>query len=213
VGDAARGDARAAGRARRDGGELGRGAVGRVDRAGGDGIPARIAAGRAALAARAGAVALAAIVALSAWLSAPRAAVAVPALAGVALLALRRAPALAIAAVALAVAVGAALHEGAAPGAAPLWGAGLLAAAALAERALLLGGDGEVEAGALIAWLAGVGTLVAGGLAAGALVLVAAQTGTRAAAAGLAGAALLAVLPAALARRRAARGRERGDAR
>jgi len=109
--------------------------------------------------------------------------------------------------------VGAALHEGAAPGAAPLWGAGLLAAAALAERALLLGAEGEVEAGALVAWLAGVGTLVAGGLAAGALVLVAAQTGTRAAAAGLAAAALLAVLPAALARGGAARGRERGDAR
>jgi hypothetical protein len=139
--------------------------------------------------------------------------VALAALGGAALLGVGHRAALMGATAVLAVAAGAALHDGAAPAAAPLFGAGLLSATALAERALLLAGDGEVEVAALVAWLAGVGTLAAGGMATGALVLVAAQGAGLGATLGLAAAALLAVVPAALARRRADRSRGRGNAR
>ena len=138
---------------------------------------------------------------LSAVLSAPTAAGTALAGAGLALLAVRHPLALTAAIAALGVATGVAIHEGASTAAAPLWGAGLLVAAALAERALDLPDDGEIEADALIAWLAALGTLAGGGLAAGALVLLAARASIGATAAGLVAAALLAVLPARLGRR------------
>jgi hypothetical protein len=146
-----------------------------------------------------GALAVAAIVVVSAVLSAPTGAGAALAVAGLALLAVRHPVALVAAIAALGVATGVAIEEGASPAAAPLWGAGLLVAAQLAERALELPDDGEIEADALIAWLAAVGTLAGAGLAAGALVLVAARASIDATAAGLIAAALLAVLPARLA--------------
>jgi hypothetical protein len=124
------------------------------------------------------------------------------AIAGLALLAVRHPFALVAAIAALGIATGVAIHEGASPAAAPLWGAGLLVAAQLAERALELPDDGEIEADALIAWLAAVGTLAGAGLAAGALVLLAARASIGATAAGLIAAALLAVVPARLARAR-----------
>jgi hypothetical protein len=145
-------------------------------------------------------MALAAIVALSAVLSAPTSAGVTLAGAGLALLAVRNPFALTAATAALGIAIGAAIHEGASPAGAPLWGAGLLVAAHLAERALELPDDGEIEADALIAWLAALGTLAGGGLAAGALVLLAARASIGATAAGLIAGALLAVLPALLAR-------------
>jgi len=138
---------------------------------------------------------------LSAALSAPTAAGIALAVAGLALLAVRHPFALIAAIAALGVATGVAIHEGASTAAAPLWGAGLLVAAQLAERALDLPDDGEIEADALIAWLAALGTLAGGGLAAGALVLLAARASIGASAAGLVAAALLAVLPARLGRR------------
>jgi hypothetical protein len=126
--------------------------------------------------------------------------------AGLALLAVRHPAALVGALVALTVATAVALDEGAAPAAAPLWGAGLLAAGALAERALTLPRDGEIEAEALVGWLAGLGALGGVGLAAGALVLLAATTSAGTTIAGLAAGAVLAVVPAVLARRRAWQG-------
>jgi hypothetical protein len=126
--------------------------------------------------------------------------------AGLALLTVRRPVALAGALAALAIAVAVALDRGAAPAAAPLWGAGLLVAGALAERALTLPGDGEVEADAIAGWLAGLGALAGIGLAAGALVLLAAATTAGTTVAGLAAAAVLAVVPAALARRGSTQG-------
>jgi hypothetical protein len=137
---------------------------------------------------------------LTAVLSAPTAAGAAIAVAGLALLAVRHPFALIAGVAALGVATGVAIEEGASAAAAPLWGAGLLVAAQLAERALELPDDGEIEADALIAWLAAVGTLAGAGLAAGALVLIAARASIDATAAGLIAAALLAVLPALLAR-------------
>jgi hypothetical protein len=141
-------------------------------------------------------------VALSATLAGPTGAGAVLAAAGVALLALPRAEALVAAPVVLAVAIGIAIDQGASPSAAPLWGAGLLAAAGLADRALALPRDGEVEADALVAWLAGLATLAGAGLATAALVLLAATTDAGTAAVGLVAGALLAIVPAYLARRR-----------
>jgi len=138
---------------------------------------------------------------ISAALSAPTAAGIALAVAGLALLAVRHPFALIAAIAALGVATGVAIHEGASTAAAPLWGAGLLVAAQLAERALDLPDDGEIEADALIAWLAALGTLAGGGLAAGALVLLAARASIGASAAGLVAAALLAVVPARLGRR------------
>jgi hypothetical protein len=138
---------------------------------------------------------------LSAVLSAPTAAGIALAVAGLGLLAVRHPFALIVAIAALGVATGVAIHEGASTAAAPLWGAGLLVAAQLAERALDLPDDGEIEADALIAWLAALGTLAGAGLAAGALVLLAARASIGATAAGLVAAALLAVLPARLGRR------------
>jgi hypothetical protein len=135
-------------------------------------------------------------------LSAPTGAGTALAIAGLALLAVRHPFALVAAIAALAIATGVAIHEGASPAAAPLWGAGLLVAAQLAERALELPDDGEIEADALIAWLAALGTLAGAGLAAGALVLLAARASIGATAAGLIAAALLAVVPARLARAR-----------
>ena len=79
---------------------------------------------------------------------------------------------------------------------------GLLAAGALAERALTLPGDGEIEADALVGWLAGLGALAGVGLAAGALVLLAATTTVGTTVVGLAAGAVLAVVPAVLARLR-----------
>ena len=73
---------------------------------------------------------------------------------------------------------------------------------ALAERALTLPRDGEIEAEALVGWLAGLGALAGVGLAAGALVLLAATTSAGTTVAGLAAGAVLAVVPAVLARRR-----------
>jgi hypothetical protein len=141
-------------------------------------------------------------VALSALLAASTGAGVVLTAAGLALLAVRHPAALAGALAALAVATAVALDQGAAPAAAPLWGAGLLAAGALAERGLTLPDDGEVEADALVGWLAGLGALAGVGLAAGALVLLAAATSAGTTVAGLAAGAVLAVVPAVLARRR-----------
>ena len=138
---------------------------------------------------------------LSAVLSAPTAAGTALAVGGLALLAVRRPFALIAAIAALGVATGVAIHEGASTAGAPLWGVGLLVAAQLAERALELPDDGEIEADALVAWLAALGTLAGAGLAAGALVLLAARGSIGATAAGLIAAALLAVLPAWLGRR------------
>jgi hypothetical protein len=122
-------------------------------------------------------------------------------LAGAALLVVRHPAALAAAVVALALAVGIAIDAGAGQGGAPLWGAGLVVAGALAERALALPADGQVEPDALVGWLVGLAVLAGAGLAAGALVLLAATTGAGTAAVGLIAAALIAVVPAALARR------------
>ena len=144
--------------------------------------------------------------ALSALLRASTGAGVVLTAAGLALLAVRHPAALAGALAALAVATAVALDQGAAPAAAPLWGAGLLAAGALAERALTLPDDGEIEADALVGWLAGLGALAGVGLAAGALVLLAATTSAGTTVAGLAAGAVLAVVPAVLARRRCAQG-------
>ena len=138
--------------------------------------------------------------ALSALLAASTGAGVVLTAAGLALLAVRHPAALAGALAALAVATAVALDQGAAPAAAPLWGAGLLAAGALAERGLTLPDDGEIEADALVAWLAGLGALAGVGLAAGALVLLAATTSAGTTVAGLAAGAVLAVVPAVLAR-------------
>jgi hypothetical protein len=57
-----------------------------------------------------------------------------------------------------------------------------------------------------VGWLAGLGALAGVGLAAGALVLLAGTTGAGTTAAGLAAGAVLAVVPAVLARRRSAQG-------
>ena len=138
---------------------------------------------------------------LSAVLSAPTAAGTALAVAGLALLVVRQPFALIAAIAALGVATGVAIHEGASTAGAPLWGVGLLVAGQLAERALELPDDGEIEADALVAWLAALGTLAGAGLAAGALVLLAARGSIGATAAGLVAAALLAVLPAWLGRR------------
>lgn len=106
-----------------------------------------------------------------------------------------------IALVALAGAAGAALHHGAGPAAAPLWGAGLLAAGSLAERATTLPPAGQIDVAALVGWLAGIGTLAGAGLAAAAIVLLAAGTSLSSSIAGIAAGALLAIIPAALSRR------------
>jgi hypothetical protein len=149
---------------------------------------------------------IAGAVALSALLSASSGAGVVLAAAGLALLAVRHPAALAGALGALAVATAVAVDQGATPAAAPLWGAGLLVAGALAERGLTLPDDGEIDADALVAWLAGLGALAGVGVAAGALVLVAATTSAGTTVAGLAAGAVLAVVPAVLARRRTAQG-------
>jgi hypothetical protein len=104
----------------------------------------------------------------------------------------------------LGVAAAVALDQGAPAAAAPLWGVGLLVAGALAERALTMPGDGEIEADALIGWLAGLGALAGVALAAGALVLLAGTASGGTTVVGLAAAAVLAVVPALLARRRSA---------
>ncbi len=114
--------------------------------------------------------------------------------------------ALGIALAALVVAAAVALDRGASAAAAPLWGTGLLVAGALAERTLILPAGGEIEAEALVGWLAGLGALAGVGLAAGALVLLAGTTSAGTTVAGLAAAAVLAVVPAVLARRRGAVG-------
>jgi hypothetical protein len=119
----------------------------------------------------------------------------------VALPATRRPRAVGAALVALACAVGVALHDGAAPALAPLWGAGLLIAGGLAERALILPAAGEIEVGALVTWIAGLSAVGTAGLAGAAVVLLAAGTPLGSSAIGLAAAALLALIPAALARR------------
>ena len=125
---------------------------------------------------------------------------------GLALLVVRHPLALCAALASLGVAAALALDHGAPAAAAPVWGAGLLTAGALAERALVLPADGELEAEALVAWLAGLGALAGVGLAAGALVLLAGTTSAGATVAGLAAGAVLAVVPAVLARRRTAQG-------
>ena len=153
------------------------------------------------------ALAVAAAVALSALVAEPTGAGVVLALAGLALLAVRHPAALVAAIAALGVAAAVALDRGAAAAAAPLWGAGLLTAGALAERALTLPREGEIEAEALVGWLAGLGVLAGVGLAAGALVLLAGTASAGTTAAGLAAAAVLAVLPAVLARRSGPGGR------
>jgi hypothetical protein len=145
-------------------------------------------------------------VALSGLLTASTGAGIVLTAAGLALLAVRHPAALAGALAALAVATAVAIDQGAAPAAAPLWGTGLLAAGALAERALTLPDDGEIDADALVGWLAGLGVLAGVGLAAGALVLLAATTSAGTTVVGLAAGAVLAVVPAVLARRRVTAG-------
>jgi hypothetical protein len=144
---------------------------------------------------------VAAAVVLSATLAASTGGGAVAAIAGLALLVVRHPLALAGAVVALALAAGIAIDAGASQSAAPLWGTGLLVAGALAERALSLPSDGQVEVDALATWIVGLAVLAGAGLTAGALVLLAATTGAGTAALGLVAAALLAVVPAALARR------------
>ena len=139
-------------------------------------------------------------------LSAPTAGGVALAIAGLALLAVRHPLALVAAVVGLAIALAVAVDQGASASAAPLWGAGLLTAAHLAERAGDLPHDGQIELDALVAWLAALGTLAGLGLAAGALVLLAAGTNLGSAAAGLVAGALLAVLPAVLARSATRRG-------
>ncbi len=126
---------------------------------------------------------------------------------GLALLAVRHPLALCAALATLGGAAAVALDQGAPAAAAPLWGVGLLTAGALAERALILPAGGEVEPEALVAWLAGLGALAGVGLAAGALVLLAGTTSAGTTVAGLAAAAVLAVVPAVLARRRTAQDR------
>jgi hypothetical protein len=150
-------------------------------------------------------------VALSALLTASTPAGIVLTAAGLGLLAVRHPAALAGALATLTVAAAVALHHGAAPAAAPLWGTGLLVAGALAERALTLPDDGAIEADALVGWLAGLGALAGVGVAAGALVLLAATTSAGTTVVGLVAGAVLAVVPAALARRRPTPGG--GDAR
>lgn len=144
--------------------------------------------------------------ALSALLTQPTGAGVVLGAGGLALLAVRHPAALAGALGALGVAAAVAIDQGASEAAAPLWGAGLLVAGALAERALTMPADGELENEALVGWLAGLGVLAGLGLAAGALVLLAATTDAGTAVAGLAAGAVLAVVPAVLARRRLGRG-------
>jgi hypothetical protein len=144
---------------------------------------------------------------LSAALAAPTTVGTVLAVAGLALLVVRHPFALVAALAALGVSLAVAIDHGAAAAGAPLWGAGLLVAAHLAERALDLPDGGEIEGDALVAWLAAVGTLAGIGLAAGALVLLAAHASTGATAVGLVAGALLAVLPAWLARGSSSRGR------
>ena len=112
-----------------------------------------------------------------------------------------------VALAALGVAAAVALDQGAPAAAAPLWGAGLLVAGALAERALTLPGDGEIEADALVGWLAGLGALA--GVGARRRRRSSCSPGRRAAgrpSSGLAAGAVLAVVPAVLARRRSAQG-------
>ena len=201
---APRGDARAPGRARRDHGRVGRLAPPRDGARGGDGIPARIAVGRARLALALAALAVAAAIALSALLTQPTGAGAVLGAVGLALLAVRHPAALSVALAALGVAAAVALDQGAPAAAAPLWGAGLLVAGALAERALTLPRDGEIEADALVGWLAGLGALGGVALAAAALVLLAGTASGGTTVVGLAAGAVLAVVPAVLARRRSA---------
>ena len=138
---------------------------------------------------------------MSVWLAAPTAAVAALGAAGLALPASRRPTTIGVAVIALAGAAAVALDHGAAPAAAPLWGAGLLVAGGLAERAVTLPPAGEVEVAALVAWLAGLGALAGAGLATAAIVLLAAGTSLAGSVAGVAAGALLAVIPAALARR------------
>jgi hypothetical protein len=145
-------------------------------------------------------------VTLSALLSRPTGAGAVLGAVGLALLAVPRPAALSVALAALIVAAAVALDQGAPPAAAPLWGSALLVAGALAERALTLSGGGEIEAEALVGWLAGLGALAGVGLAAGALVLLAGTTSAGTTVAGLAAGAVLAVVPAVLARRRGGAG-------
>jgi hypothetical protein len=123
---------------------------------------------------------------------------------GLGLLAVRHPAALTVALAALGVAAAVALDQGAPAAAAPLWGVGLLAAGALAERGLILPGDGEIEADALVGWLAGLGALAGVGLAAAALVLLAGTASGGTTVVGLAAGAVLAVVPAVLARRRSA---------
>jgi hypothetical protein len=143
---------------------------------------------------------------LSALLSQPTPAGAALGAVGLAVLAVRHPAALSVALAALVVAAAVALDQGAPAAAAPLWGAALLPAGALAERALTLPGNGEIEAEALVGWLAGLGALAGVGLAAGALVLLAGTTSAGTTVAGLAAGAVLAVVPAVLARRRSAAG-------
>jgi hypothetical protein len=152
---------------------------------------------------------VAAAVALSALLAEPTGVGLVLGAGGLALLAVRHPAALVGALAALDVATAAALDQGAPSAAAPLWGAALLVAAALAERALTLPGDGEVEIDALLGWLAGLGMLAGVGLAAGALVLLGATTSAGTVVVGLVAGAVLAVVPAVLARRRLGRGGRR----
>ena len=87
-----------------------------------------------------------------------------------------------------------------------MWGAGLLVATAMAERALVLPADAQLEPEALIGWLASLGVLAGVGLAAGALVLLAGTTDAGTTVVGLAAGAALAIAPAVLARRRLAHG-------
>ena len=138
---------------------------------------------------------------MSAWLAAPTAPVGVLAVVGLGLPASRRPGTVGVALIALVCGAGVALHDGAAPATAPLWGAGLLISGGLAERALTLPAAGEIEVAALVGWIAGLAALAGAGLAAGAIVLLAAGSSLSGPVAGLVSGVLVAAIPAALARR------------
>lgn len=127
-------------------------------------------------------------------------AVAVLAVLGLSLLPVRRGATLGSSIVMLACAAAVALHHGAEPAAAPLWGAGLLTAGDLATRALMLPTAGTIEAAAVSSWLAGLAVLAGIGLAASSLALLAAGAAIGNSFAGLGAGALLAVGPTMLVR-------------
>ena len=204
---APRGDARAAGRARRDDGDLGRRAPPGGGARGGDGIPARIAARGARLALALAALAVAAAVALSALLTEPTGAGRRARRRWARAARVRHPAALAGALAALGVAAASRSTRAPPSATAPLWGAGA-AGGRRAGRARADAARRRRDRGrrAASAGSRGSARWPASALAAGALVLLAATTSAGTTVAGLAAGAVLAVVPAVLARRRTAQG-------